>query len=135
MRLYLLHPGWSARSCYVCNRWTHDPSGPNGDAGAIYERGGKRWLKDKKCATQCADCPKIPATAPEKSARYAEQFDDRTWMAFQFYRECRAVKDWPQDPIVRWAAKIIRDVEDEVEERRRNESQATLQAILTLRRA
>lgn len=125
----MLHPNWSARSCYTCLRWTHDP-----DGGSLYTRGGRAWPKDKRCATECAGCPKIPASAPEKTARYAEEFTDRLWLTYRFYRECRSVMSWPEDPIVRWAARVIRDVEDEVAEKRRNEMQLTMQTLATLRR-
>ena len=35
-----------------------------------------------------------------------------TLQAYRFYRECRAVNSFPQDPWVRWFAVRFREVED-----------------------
>jgi hypothetical protein len=62
--------------------------------------------------TPCHKCPKLPADAPVKTAAYAEEITDRTRQTIQHYYECRAVGHWPDDPIVRRNAALIREVQD-----------------------
>ena len=45
---------------------------------------------------------------------------------YDHYRECRAVNQFPDDPVVRRNAAAIRDVEDIVERRRQEDLQSTL---------
>jgi hypothetical protein len=41
-----------------------------------------------------------------------------------FYRECRAVGQFPADPIVRWVASVVRPIEDAVEKAAQSRAQA-----------
>lgn len=115
MRLWLLHPKWAGRSCRDCVQFIYS------DEGEL-----RRWpdgspkKRPRGTVLPCAGCPKIPHGI-DPSPRNASELDDRLWLTYQFYRECRAVTDWPKDPIVRWAAKIIRDVEDEAEKSQEND--------------
>ena len=51
-------------------------------------------------------------------------------LAYEHYRECRAVGEFPDDPIVRRNAAIIRAVEDEIELRKVNEFRHTMIAMI-----
>jgi hypothetical protein len=47
-------------------------------------------------------------------------------MAYQHYRECRAVSSFPDDGVVRYNASIIRDIEDAVD---RTDGQRTIAQV------
>jgi hypothetical protein len=55
----------------------------------------------------------VPRGARGPRPAEAVELSDRNWLAWQHYRECRAIGRFPDDPIVRRNAAIIRDVEDE----------------------
>jgi hypothetical protein len=65
--------------------------------------------------TPCHKCPKIPASAPAKSREHAVELSDKNYQAWQHYLECRAVGVFPDDPIVRRNAKVLREVYDEAD--------------------
>lgn len=63
--------------------------------------------------TPCGRCPKVPPDAPRKTRRFASEWTDQNRQAYKHYLECRAVGLFPDDPIVRRNARIIRAIEDE----------------------
>lgn len=72
--------------------------------------------------TPCAGCSKVPAEhrllalhAPGVARLEALEPTDRSRLAYRRYREWRAVGQFPDDPIVRWAAGLIREAEEEAE--------------------
>ncbi len=65
----------------------------------------------------CGTCPKIPKDAPVKHWDHAVQLSDKNWRAYQYYLECRAVGQFPDDAIVRRNARIIRAIQDEADNR------------------
>lgn len=65
--------------------------------------------------TPCQECPKIPVGAPQKTREHAIELSDKNYQAWQHYLECRAVGKFPDDPIVRRNARVLRDVYDEYE--------------------
>jgi hypothetical protein len=56
-------------------------------------------------------CPKIPAGAPPDSL-YAVEWEPWMTAVYRFYRECRAVGEFPRDPLVKHFAALIRSAED-----------------------
>ena len=54
-------------------------------------------------------------------------------LAYEHYRECRAVGEFPDDPIVRRNAVIIRSVEDEIERRNEAEFRKTMVALIRVK--
>jgi hypothetical protein len=62
--------------------------------------------------TPCRWCPKIPDGA-EQVRTSAVEISQANWLAYTHYLECRAIGTFPDDPIVRRDAAIIRNVEDE----------------------
>lgn len=64
--------------------------------------------------TPCAVCPKIPHGA-EPRPENAVELTDRTTAAYQHYLECKAVGEFPNDPIVRYTAVLIRQAEESCE--------------------
>ncbi len=99
-------PEWG-RSCSDCVKWVFD------DGGKVSMRAGLPVLRPKGSPTPCQKCPKIPASVPEKIRENAIELSDKNAQAWQHYLECRAVGAFPDDPIVRRNARILRDVYDE----------------------
>lgn len=50
--------------------------------------------------------------ARDRSPATALELDDRGYQAYQHYLECKAVGDFPDDPLVRANAAVIRQAED-----------------------
>lgn len=99
------------QSCADCHKYLY--SAP----GRVSTRGGRAGLplikvpRPPGSSTPCESCPKIPegmTPAPES----AEELTEQNYRAYLHYLECRAVGHWPDDPIVRRNARIIRLVED-----------------------
>lgn len=64
----------------------------------------------------CAGCPKIPRDAEgalsAPRSGLAVELTDKNVQAYQHYLECRAVGQFPDDPVVRRNAAVIRGVEE-----------------------
>lgn len=101
-------PEWS-RSCADCLKFAYDES------GKVSRRAGLPVLRPPGTPTPCDKCPKIPADAPTRSREHAIELSDRNIQAYGHYLECRAIGQFPDDPIVRRNARIIRAVCDEQE--------------------
>ena len=78
--------------------------------------------------TPCRFCPKIPK-GQEPKPENAVELTMRNWQAYQHYLECKAVGAFPDDPIVRRNAMLIRQVEDSA--RRMESLTANVREILT----
>lgn len=74
-------------------------------------RGVKALRILKLQPTKCEWCPKIPTDVNPEPAN-AVELSPKNWAAFQFHLECRATNSWPDDPIVKRNAMLIRQVED-----------------------
>ncbi len=107
------------RTCEECKKWLYDSD------GKIMTRGRRGTIELQQVPntsgiTPCNDaktgrCPKIPTDAPQATSHYAVEPSDRSYRAWRHYRECRAVGIWPNDPIVRRNAAIIRGIYDQYE--------------------
>jgi hypothetical protein len=78
------------------------------------ERAGKPVMRLPMIPTPCHSCPKIP-DGVDKVSDNAVEPTDRSWRAYDHYRKCRAVGVFPDDPIVRRNAAVVRAVEDDFE--------------------
>jgi hypothetical protein len=112
----MLHPVVAARSCDDCRKWLYADK-PDDFARKPVERNGKVVARPPGTRLACSYCPKQPAAVPERERRpeTAVELSEKNWLAWQFYRECRAVNQFPDDPIVRRCAGIIRTAEDAAE--------------------
>jgi hypothetical protein len=104
-----LFPRVAARSCDECRHWWYD------DRGEPVKRGGEPLRRPKTSRPPCGSCPKVPPGTPNPSPADAIELSEQHRQTVRHYRECRAVGRFPDDPLVRWAAAIIRSAEDHCE--------------------
>lgn len=74
--------------------------------------GSGRWLTNDDGHTPCDVCPKIPEGKP-KERRYAVELSVKNRRAWQHWRECRAIGQFPDDPVVRRNAEILQAIQDD----------------------
>lgn len=123
--LELRHPAHAALPCSDCQKWWYLPD------ATVTTRGGANgvklpMLRPPGMATPCAVCPKIPAGEPVKVAANAVELSETNRTAWAHYQECRAVGAFPDDPLVRHHARLIREVYDTVD----GDQQRTLMMLL-----
>lgn len=104
VRLLLLHPEVAMRDCQHCQKWLYDEK-----TGRVEQRAGKDVLRPGT-PTPCRFPKGCPKGTPEKQLSLTPKNE----MAYQHYKECKAVGAFPDDPIVRRNAAMIRAVEDSV---------------------
>lgn len=109
VRLQVLYPKVAATDCGYCTRWWHDPI-----TGETAQRGGRPVPRPAVAVRLCETEEGCPKGTPEG----ARSLSERNRLAFLHYLECRAVGQWPDDPIVRRNARIIRNVIDRSEKDR-----------------
>lgn len=119
LRLLLLHPEVAARSCEECRMYLFHDKGP--DFGPPVERGGKRIKRAPGQRPPCSTCHKQPDDVPaqERRPETAVELSPKNWQAYVHYLECKAVSQFPTDPLVRRNAFLIRQVEDLADQVRR----------------
>ena len=122
--------------CEQCQRYVYQDT--------IQEMSGVYPLIDKRTQLPllrppggrlpCHRCPRVAHVgAKDKHPGNAVEITDRTWKIYRHYRECRAVGQFPDDPIVRAHAAEIRAVEDQLERRKERQLLQTIVAMLTRR--
>lgn len=99
--------------------------------------------KDPNIPLRCLSCPKVPKWAKDAGKDWRElralatpDMTSENAEALRHYRECRAVGIFPDDPIVRWYAGIIREVENEADRlplERQTAATLQLMTLLTLK--
>ena len=111
MRLAILHPEVAFRECTDCEMFVYDEK-----TGERATSGGKPIRRPAgtfpPCRHRAGGCPK---GTPEESKALTE----KNWKAWEHYRECRAVGQFPADAIVRRNASIIRAATDAAENEQR----------------
>ena len=112
----LLHPEVANRDCDVCQTWQFDET-----TGQIVEKPKGTPIKrygHLPCRT--------PIGCHKGTPEAQKSLSPHNQLAYQHYRECRAVGHFPYDPIVRRNAAIIREVEDQVDRIRNMEFQSSM---------
>ena len=96
MALLFTAPQLAYRDCEHCRQWQYDEQ-----TGEPLEAGGE--LRPRFLPVLCAKgrCPKL---GPDGIRR---DLTLRNWRAWVHFEECRAVGQFPDDPIVRRNARII----------------------------
>lgn len=103
----MLHPHLTALKCEDCKRWLVDLK--TGEFQTLRPSNRKVPRNGPPpCETRKDICPKGHWENPAELTVENEA-------AYEHYRECRAVSSWPDDPIVRQTAAVIRELEDAVE--------------------
>lgn len=102
--LAILHPEVAWRDCDSCQKFLYT------DAGELsIGRDGLPELRARGCFAPCRYTRKgCPKGTPENK-RSLSEVNAQCW---EHYRECRAVGQFPDDPLVRRHASLIREVED-----------------------
>lgn len=124
MRLLRLYPRTAARPCSECQQWWYD------DKGELLTRGGKPVPRPATSKPPCAKCPKVPPGTERPRPEAAVELTPEHVETYRFYRECRAVNEFPSDPIVRWAAAVIRRAEDLCDGVQSQRAQLTVLSLL-----
>jgi hypothetical protein len=107
LKLRHLHPEFD-RTCKSCITFIYN------EDGTICKRAGQPQPRPKGVPTPCDRCPKIPDDAP-KSPEHAIEPTSRSLAVIDHYDGCRAVASFPDDPIVKANATIIRRFMDDLE--------------------
>jgi hypothetical protein len=111
LRVLLLSPDVAARSCSDCVRYWYFDKGP-GQFGDRVMRGGKPLPRPATSPARCDWCPKIaPGDAPKPEN--AQELSQKNLQSYVHYLECKAVGDFPDDPLVKRNAALIRKIEDD----------------------
>ncbi len=133
MALILFHPGIASRSCADCQRYVFDDD-PDIGGPVKLDRDELPMVRESYSETPCYRCPKTPSNLhPDKRTRAtAVEMNERSMLAYQFYLECRAVGQFPNDPIVRLCAAAIRGVEDRYDRFQREKLSIQLETLFTI---
>lgn len=112
MGLILNHPEVAFRSCEVCKRYLFDEKTGEMERNSVTNEPLERPKGTlPPCGYGPKECPKVSPDA-------GLELTDQNLLAYQHYRECRAVGRFPDDSIVRENAAAIREVEDQIGELR-----------------
>jgi hypothetical protein len=113
----LLSPKWD-RACGDCRRWLYrdDDETPAEHRGAVMVRLGKPLPRPATVPPPCFKCPKVPAgiraakreAGAEVTPADAVEPDEIARAVVAHFLACDAARTFPDDPIVRRHAGIIR---------------------------
>ncbi len=122
-----MYPQIAARPCDECKQFLYD------DRGNLMTRGGPGGTpvaRPKGSKPPCATCPKIPPGTERPGPEQAVELSADLRQAFQFYRECKAVGSFPNDPIVRWLSAQFAAAESHCDKVSAHRSQLTVLAAV-----
>lgn len=107
-----MHPDVAARSCGDCRRFQYADE-PGKFAPKPLTRAGLPVLRPKGAPTPCSWCAKQPPDVPdwERTPDTAVELSPANWRAYMHYLECKAVGQFPDDPIVRRNAALFAQAE------------------------
>ena len=131
------------RTCADCIAFMWSDEGVEGTSRAL---GRKKFRSLQVCRTAgavptervngiippCWECPKVREGAPRPSYYYADEVSDQSWKAIEHFEECDAVQQFPDDPIVRRNAAIIRRTKANCGKLSHNKNLAHMLAMLTM---
>lgn len=106
MTLFGLHPEVAYRSCEDCQQWLYDL-----ETGARIKSSGREVPRQPSNPPPCRTrrgCPKGTPEEPRSLSR-------KNLQAYWHYQQCAAVGSFPDDPIVRQNAAIIRMAERQID--------------------
>ena len=106
----MLHPEVAFRSCEVCQRFLF-----NEETGEMERNFVTNEPLERPKGT-FPPCHYGPKECPKGSPEAGVELTQQNLQAYQHYRECRAVGRFPDDPVVRENAAVIRGIEDQANE-------------------
>jgi hypothetical protein len=127
VRLILFHPTVAYRDCGHCQKYQYDE-----DKGRPIEhpKGSGKYVK-RHAKLPCETSTGCAKGTPDNQLSLSQ----RNQQAYLHYRQCKAVGDFPDDPIVRQNAGLIRAVEESAERERQNGFEKTLvELVMAARR-
>lgn len=108
-RIHLRFPHLSETSCDSCRAWFWDPiTGRNAQRPPVRRPEGAPLLCEIPMPPRVSACPKGHYSKPLT-------FSPKNLQAYRHFRECEATGSFPDDPIVRRNAAIIREQINEFE--------------------
>jgi len=114
--LVLLYPQFCNRDCQHCLEWAYVDNNPASEFyGRIEEHQGKPQKRHPKHLPLCKTPEGCPKGTPEKP----NTLSAKNMQAYIHYLECKAVGNFPDDPIVRRNARLIQQVVDHANEQKR----------------
>ncbi len=133
MALILYHPGIARRSCADCEKYVYEDD-PDIGGPVKLDRDELPMVRESYSETPCYRCPKTPSNLHpnDRTRATAVEMSERSMLAYQFYRQCRAVNHFPTDPMFRLVAAAIRDVEDRYERFQREKLSIQLETLFTI---
>lgn len=75
-------------------------------------------------------CSQGPQACAKVSPEAGHELNERNTLAYLHYMECRATGSFPDDPVVRYHAAIIRNVEDESERMQRRLHNSLVESLI-----
>lgn len=132
MLLVLQHPMIAIRDCGHCQEYFYDddPRSPQyGNPRTKHNGTDELRKRDSSCPPLC----RTPRGCPNGTPEEPQRLTDQNRAAYQHYRECQAVGDFPNDPVVRQNAMIIRAVEESVAQAKQEAFQLLLVKMVGIR--
>jgi len=121
--LILLHPEVAYRDCTHCQEWLYEDSG----SAAQHPRTGEPLRRPPGNRPLC----RIPGkSCPKGTPEAQKSFTPQNEQCYRHYLECKATNQWPDDPLVRRHAGLIRRLEEQVDRVRHERLAALLGATL-----
>lgn len=115
----LLAPEWD-RSCADCRRWLYrdDDETPAEYRGTVLTRAGKPLPRPAAVPPPCFKCEKVPPDVRQRKQEAGEEVtpadavepDAAARRVVEHFLECDAVRHFPDDPVVRRHAVLVRPV-------------------------
>lgn len=133
--LQLRHPLFAALSCGDCKKWLYDDDG-RPTMRNNYPLPSVPMARPEGKPTPCYKCPKFGGDVspsertPENGA--TRTLSEKNSQVVRHYLECRAVGQFPDDPLVRRHAMLLRSVEDAEADRRQRDVVEAVMAVVTL---
>lgn len=124
VRLALTHPQIAGRDCQHCQRFAYDEL-----TGRPYQNPPRNGKLIPRPAGNQPPCRIDGVGCPKGNPEHPTDLNERNRQAYRHYLECRAVGSFPDDPIVRRNAALIRAEEDRAETARWTD----LRRLLTMR--
>lgn len=116
MQLAILHPEVAYRDCATCLEFVHDEK-----TGELQKYRGEPVRRAKGTFPPCRypDPATGKSRCPNGTPEASKRLTPKNFQAWEHYLECKATGLFPDDPIVRRNAGLIRRIEDSLQDQTR----------------